>query len=169
MKRVLALCALLLLTAACSREDAAQTRRHADWRTRTVPLDMDSPLESGSTYLSVYAQVYSRLDDATTSLTATVSIRNVCRADTVFLESVEYFDTRGDLVTRYIERPVFVLPMETLEIVIPDADGRGGSGGNFLFDWSVRPGAAEPRFEAVMISTSGQQGLSFATQGVRVL
>jgi len=58
--------------------------------------------------------------------------------------------------------------METVEIVIDEKDQEGGTGANFLFDWSIKPNSHEPYFEGVMISTSGQQGLSFTTEGKRV-
>ncbi|MBK3517038.1 DUF3124 domain-containing protein [Carboxylicivirga marina] len=38
---------------------------------------------------------------------------------------------------------------------------------HFLFDWSATHQSIEPLFEAVMISTTGQQGISFVTKGIR--
>jgi len=58
--------------------------------------------------------------------------------------------------------------METAEIIIDERDKTGGTGANFLFDWNKNPDINSPIFEAVMISTYGQQGLSFTTQGVEV-
>ena len=58
--------------------------------------------------------------------------------------------------------------METAEIVIDEIDKEGGTGANFLFEWKVTKNTNEPFFEGIMISTSGQQGLSFTTQGRRI-
>ena len=58
--------------------------------------------------------------------------------------------------------------METVEIVIDQDDNEGGTGANFIFDWKIKPDTNEPLFEAVMISTYGQQGLSFTTTGIRL-
>lgn len=55
--------------------------------------------------------------------------------------------------------------METVEIVIDESDKEGGTGANFLFKWSISPNSSEPFFESVMLSTSGQQGISFTTRG----
>ena len=52
--------------------------------------------------------------------------------------------------------------------MIDEVDKEGGTGANFLFEWKLNKKANEPFFEAVMISTSGQQGLSFTTQGRRI-
>ena len=58
--------------------------------------------------------------------------------------------------------------METIEIVIGEPDREGGTGANFVIDWSISPDVVEPLFECVMISTTGQQGLSFVTEGKRI-
>ncbi len=93
-------------------------------------------------------------------------MRNVNRRDTVYLGHAEYYGTTGELIRTYFQGPIYILPLETVEIVIDEIDKAGGTGANFLFDWQIRPGANAPFFECVMISTSGQQGLSFATRGV---
>lgn len=58
--------------------------------------------------------------------------------------------------------------METIEIVIDEKDNEGGSGANFIFNWRANAQLTEPLFESVMISTYGQQGISFLTQGIRI-
>jgi len=37
------------------------------------------------------------------------------------------------------------------------------------FDWKVKKQTPEPLFEGIMISTSGSHGLSFTTQGKRIV
>mgnify|MGYP003503436325 CR=1 FL=1 len=49
-----------------------------------------------------------------------------------------------------------------------ERDQAGGTGANFLFNWRIHSPENEPLFDGVMISTSGQQGLSFATKGHRI-
>lgn len=95
-------------------------------------------------------------------------MRNTSLKDTVYIDKAEYFDTKGTPIRIYFEQTIFIAPMETVEIVIDEIDREGGTGANFLFDWKIKPASSEPLFEGVMISTSGQQGLSFTTQGQRV-
>jgi hypothetical protein len=161
------LLAVFLLHACAGKvEDAAVQKQN--WQKRTVANLPEDSLTRGTTYLSVYSQIYSQTEHRKHDLTATVSMRNTNRADTVYITKAEYFDTGGKLLRTYFDRPIFIVPMETLEIILGERDPHGGSGANFLFDWATKPGANEPYFEAVMISTSGQQGLSFMTQGKRV-
>ncbi len=138
-----------------------------DWSAHEWKGTAKDSLETGSTYLPVYSEIYQRTDAYTYPLTITVSIRNISRSDTIFLENAEYYNTHGDLIRNYVKKTVFVKPMETIEIVVREDDLHGGTGANFVFDWEKTPGTVDPLFEAVMISTTGQQGLSFTTRGVR--
>ncbi len=95
-------------------------------------------------------------------------MRNTSETDTLYISRAAYFDTDGKLEKSYFEKPIFLAPMETVEIIIDEKDAGGGTGSNFIFDWHIAQGGSEPLFEAVMNSTYSQQGISFTTQGVRV-
>ncbi|MEP1035559.1 DUF3124 domain-containing protein [Ekhidna sp.] len=136
-----------------------------NWRDRTVgTMSLDS-LHTGQTYLSVYSDIYINTDQERILLGATISIKNPNRTDSIFLTSADYFETTGTLLRNYVKAPVFVLPMETVEIVIPRLDKEGGSGANFLFDWRKREQAFEPIFECLMLSAIGNRSFSFSTHG----
>lgn len=139
-----------------------------NWSTRTATPSINDSLRTGSTYLSVYSEIYSLTEHRTHNLTATISMRNTNRQDTVFIRRADYYNTEGTLLRTYFDNTIFLAPMETVEIVIDEIDDSGGTGANFLFDWTVAKGVRPPLFEGVMISTSGQQGLSFTTQGIVV-
>lgn len=139
-----------------------------DWSAKKANIKIpDSLLTKGSTYLPVYSEIYQRNKDFTFNLTATVSIRNISLKDTIYLYKADYYNTEGDLLHEYLDAPIYVKPMETIEIVVAEDDRNGGTGANFIFDWAKEKDRLDPFFEAVMISTSGQQGISFTTQGIR--
>ena len=83
----------------------------------------------------------------------------------IYITKAAYFDSQGNLIQSYFNKPIFIEPLETVEIVINELNQQGGTGANFMFDWSIEPKTSKPLFEAIMISTSGQQGLSFTTVG----
>ena len=153
----------------CSAPSIEDTPHHPiNWKSRSVQNIAVDSLQLGTSYLSVYAEIYSQTEKRTHKLTATVSLRNINPTDTLFISRADYYNTHGELVRSYTNEVVYIAPMETLEIVINEKDTEGGTGANFLFDWLVPQGTHEPYFEAVMISTSGQQGLSFSTRGIKV-
>lgn len=139
-----------------------------DWAERSVEIDGIDSLNTGSSYLSVYSEIYSQTEHRTHGLTATISMRNVNLEDSIYIKKAEYYDTHGRSIRTYFSEPIFIAPLETVEIVVDETDLEGGTGANFIFDWAINEGSREPHFEGVMISTSGQQGLSFTTQGIRI-
>lgn len=159
---------LCLIIISCDSPKEFSSINPNNWKKRTVSNPLPDSLLSGTTYLSVYSQIYSQTEHLTHSLTATVSLRNANRNDTVFITHADYFDTKGNLIRSYFEKTIFIAPMETVEIIIDEVDNTGGTGANFLFDWKIYPNSNEPLFEGVMLSTSGQQGLSFTTHGKNI-
>ena len=161
---------LLLATAvilSCNRA-AYDEAPLPDWSAHKATPAMLAGLDTGRTYLSVYSSIYSLSEHKTHDLTATVSMRNVHPTDTVYLTQADYFNTDGDLVKHYLQFPILIEPLETLEIVINERDRTGGTGATFIVHWSADSTIPPPYFEAVMISTPGSQGLSFTTKGVPI-
>lgn len=154
---------------ACNSETEKSTPSlETDWTERETSISLLDNLETHSSYLSVYSQIYSYTAEQTYSLTATVSIHNTSATDTVFIKTADYYNKHGELIRSYVSIPIYVKPLESLQIVIDETDDEGGTGANFIFDWVAKNESTEPLFEAVMISTSGQQGMSFTTQGVNL-
>ncbi|QSE97394.1 DUF3124 domain-containing protein [Fulvivirga lutea] len=152
----------------CEREKKISSINPVVWSNRFADMSNKDSLEMGTTYLSVYSQIYSRSEDVILDLTATVSIRNTNRNDTIFIDHAEYFNSAGESLRNYFDKTIYVAPMETVEIVIDQYDKSGGTGANFIFDWKIKPGSNKPLFEGVMISASGNLGLSFTTTGQHI-
>lgn len=162
------ICSTLTTLMACGEAPERSSVSPVNWQRRMARSPLPGGLQEGSTYLSVYSEIYSESEHRTFSLTATVSMRNTSRTDTVYIHRAEYFNTNGTPIRSYFDRPIFIAPLETVEIIIDEADLEGGTGANFIFDWAVLPENPAPHFESVMISTYGQQGLSFTATGVRI-
>ncbi len=168
MKQIISVLLMGLMFCACGEQQEISSVNPVNWERRTIDFPLSDSLLTGTTYLSIYSQIYSQSEHKTHDLTATVSIRNTDLNDTIYIEKAEYFDTGGKSIRTYFESHIFLAPMETVEIVIDENDQEGGTGANFIFDWRAKADTNAPLFEGVMISTSGQQGLSFTTQGIRL-
>lgn len=159
---------LLIVSTLFGCQNAAKQPIHpVNWESRIASIPLQDSV-FGRTYLPVYSQIYQMHENKTYDLTVTVSIRNTSSMDTLYLQRADYYGTQGRLVRKYLTHAIYLKPLETIEIVIYENDNAGGSGGHFLFDWAARKRSEAPLTEAVMISTSGQQGLSFLTRGVAV-
>ncbi len=168
IKKLLIIFIVGILTVSCNTKKETSAINPVNWNKRTVNHSLSDSLTQGTTYLSVYSQIYDQSEHRTFDLTVTVSMRNTNMRDTIYIDKAEYFDTKGKSIRKYLNETIYIAPMETIEIVINEMDQEGGTGANFLFDWRSHSKLNEPLFEGVMISTSGQQGLSFTTTGKRI-
>lgn len=168
MKKLIYLIVVLLALNACQTEVEVSSFNPVNWEKRSVSLlPADSTLEHGKSYLSVYSQIYGETEQRTYDLTATISMRNISDSDTIYIHEAAYYDTKGHLKRNYFNHSIYIAPLETVEIIIDEKDQSGGTGANFIFDWSSPKNTHPPLFEGIMISTVSR-GLSFTTQAVRI-
>lgn len=167
MKHIALFIFLPLLVFACTSPPEISVNPE-NWAQRRAEPSRTDSLSSGSTYLSIYSRIHSQTEQNSYELTATVSLRNPNLKDSVFIDRAQYYNTEGDLLRTYFDYPIYIAPMETVNIVIYESDTAGGTGANFLFDWRSKASVNEPIFEAVMITSYSTLGLSFTTSGVRI-
>ncbi|RMA57062.1 DUF3124 domain-containing protein [Ulvibacter antarcticus] len=172
MDKIICFLLIIITLSACNEREEISSINPLNWEKRTanhiVKDIIKDSLEIGETYLSIYSQIYSHSEHRTHNLTAMVSLRNTSDSDTIYITKAKYYDTKGKLLRNYFDKPIYLSPLETVEIIIDEFDLEGGTGANFIFDWKIPDNCPEPLFEAVMNSTLSQQGLSFTTIGRRV-
>lgn len=167
MRNFIFIASLFFLVISCKTETQPEEGiTPVNWKNRTTKINPQDSLSNGSTYLSIYSKIYSVTEHRSINLTVTASLRNISSSDTIFITKSDYYNTEGDLIRSYLKEPIFIKPHETIEIIIDEKDTYGGSGANFIFEWAHPKNSPDPVFDAVMISTSGQQGISFTTQGI---
>ena len=84
----------------------------------------------------------------------------------IVIDRVDYFDSGGKLLKRYLAGKRTIGPLESVQFVVRESDKKGGIGANFIVRWSASKQVSEPVIESVMIGTGGQQGISFTSRGV---
>lgn len=135
----------------------------------TPVTDAGGPLAiEAEVYVPVYSTVYAGQKTMQSNLAATLSIRNTSQTASIVVRDVRYFDTEGNLISRFVDQPHRLGPMGTADFFVDAADVRGGTGANFLVDWAADAGVSEPVIEAVMIGSIGARGISFISRGTRV-
>lgn len=132
---------------------------------KPIKVRVDSISKSGKVYVPVYSNIYQRTRNDRTSLTSTLSIHNTSETDTLFISRIDYFNTEGKLVKKYLDSPIYLNTFETLEYVVDEEDESGGSGANFVIEWYGNK-KLNPLFQAVMIGGLGNKSFSFTTEGV---
>jgi hypothetical protein len=97
-----------------------------------------------------------------------VSIRNTCEKTPIYVTKANHYDSQGTLIRSYLEGPVSLKSLETVDIMIHVDDTSDGTSGNFIFEWSLPKDGNKPLIQVVMTSTLGQQGLSFTADAVEM-
>jgi hypothetical protein len=132
--------------------------------------DVKHGLSNGQTiYVPAYSHIYYGNREQPFFLTITLSIRNIDIDKEIKITLVDYYETQGKLLKKYIKNPVALRPLESLRYVIPESDKAGGSGANFIVKWQSDKSANPPLVETVMISTQSSQGISFTSRGREVI
>ena len=132
----------------------------------TVALAGGGPKSDGQTlYVPVYSHIYGGNKERPFNLAVTLSIRNTDMSGTIRIISVEYFNSEGVMVKRYLDKEVLLGPLATLRYVVRESDTSGGSGANFIVRWNSETAVSPPLMESVMIGTQSQQGISFTSRG----
>ncbi|MBN2160496.1 MAG: DUF3124 domain-containing protein [Spirochaetes bacterium] len=122
---------------------------------------------SGQTvYVPAYATIFHGDREHQYKLTITLSIRNTDIERPITLMAVDYYDSSGKRLKRYLPGKRLVSPLKALHYVVDESDVSGGPGACFIVQWYSAAPVSPPVVEAVMIGTSGQQGISFISRGV---
>lgn len=123
------------------------------------------PVTGQIIYIPVYSHVYFLNQGRIYNLAATISFHNTDPQHPIILKSVQYYDTKGNLLEDSLSQPVKLNPLASTDFYIDQVDTRGGVGANFLLEWVAETEVSEPIAESVMIGASGTQGISFLSQG----
>ncbi len=116
-------------------------------------------------YVPVYSHVYYGDLEKEFLLTGIVCIRNTDPDHAITITLADYYNSEGKIIKSYLPKPITLNPMASTRFIVKESDTKGGSGANFLVRWRAEVKVNEPIMEGVMISTAGQQGISFISRG----
>lgn len=137
-----------------------------------LPARADEPRQSrGQTvYVPVYSHIWhgnldSRQKPQMLLLSSMLSIRNTDPHTALVVRSVRYYDTNGKLLREFMAQPATLGPMASTDVFVEHKDDSGGTGANFLVEWSAERPIAEPVIETVNAYFFGPHSLAFTSQG----
>ena len=131
-----------------------------------IKIDTAALINKHSVYVPVYSHIYSETGESAINLTAILSIRNTSYTDSFYVTDVIYYGSQGEVLRRYIDSPLLVKPMTSIEFVVERTESKGGAGANFVVKWGSFTVGSEPLIQTVMNEIS--RGISFVTDGVEM-
>ena len=132
---------------------------------QAIALDTVKVVAGQTIYVPIYSHIYTWERNRAMNLTATLSVRNTDQNHPLILSSVNYYNSNGQLVRKYLEQPVELGPMASTNFLVDQDDTSGGAGASFLVEWVAQAEINDPVVEAVMINAATNQGLSFVSIG----
>ena len=162
------LCVMVLTS--CQREDTT-SEKEKQLSENILPISKTYSWENYKTgssfgevlYLPVYSSIYHQ-SDRTFDLTATLSIHNADLFSQITVKKIDYYNTNGALVRSFIKDEFVLNALKSKQFIISQTDISGGNAAKFIIQWISENKVTKPIVEAVMISTSSQQGISFKTE-----
>jgi hypothetical protein len=116
-------------------------------------------------YVPAYSHIYIGDRETPFLLTVTLSIRNIDPRHHIKITRVDYLESQGKLLKKYLDKTVTLKPLESVRYVVPESERSGGSGANFMVEWNADKLVNPPIVESIMIGTQYQQGISFTSRG----
>jgi hypothetical protein len=117
-------------------------------------------------YRSFY-QIYGSTRDAY-SLTSTVCLHNPDPKHAITVLGIDYFDSLGKLLNKFLDQPLTIKPWNSKEITIPPSTKSEDFGGNLIVRWKSDQPANPLIVEVLMTGQVLNRGVSFLTRGVEV-
>lgn len=123
-----------------------------------------------SVYVPVYSHIWhgnldSRGKPQTLLLSSMLSIRNTDPDDGLTVRSVRYYDTAGKLIREYLPQSARLGPMASTDVFVEHKDETGGTGANFVVQWSADRAISAPVIEVVNAYFFGPHSLAFTSPG----
>ncbi|MBD0399939.1 DUF3124 domain-containing protein [Flammeovirga sp. EKP202] len=115
-------------------------------------------------YIPAYSNLYYKSESTYIYCTVILSVRNTSLTEDLYLSEVDYYDTYGTKLKSLIEKKNKVRPLETKEFIIEFKDDKGGSGANFIVDYSAENKLKDmPIIESITIGHHGNNGFTFTS------
>ena len=175
MKKNLKNILLVLLTISflgCSEENRSNDgkiaeiikRQNSNTYFKSTDEKIDSTFEKKKFYVPVYSHLFLS-ENKYTRLSISLSIRNSDPAKDLYIESIDYYNTEGELVKKYISQTHILKPMASIDYVVTLEDMSGGHGAKFLINVASKNKTNMPIIQAIMTNTLGNSNLCFLTEG----
>lgn len=119
-------------------------------------------LSKGQTvYVPVYSNIFTAPKEVPIHLANILTVRNTDIHNAIQVTSADYYDTKGELIKKYYQKPVTLAPLETTHIYLSERDREGGFGANFVVRWRADKEANIPIIECLMVG----QARAFVSPG----
>lgn len=120
-------------------------------------------------YVPIYSDIYTDDENRKVLLSATLSVRNTTLKKSLFINKINYYDTHGNFVKAYLDKPIELPAMGTLNYIVEKEENRDGAGANFIVEVEGVDDTVAPVIEAIMVGNFSNKAFAFGTEGKPVV
>ena len=142
-------------------------RENSNTYFKSTDEKIDNSFDKKKFYVPVYSHLFLS-QNKYTRLSISLSIRNSDQEKDLYIESVDYYNTQGELVKKYLSQPHILKPMASIDYFVSLEDMSGGHGAKFLVNVASKDKTTLPIIQAVMLNKSGSSNLCFLTEAYLV-
>ena len=135
----------------------------------TTAIDRSQFAYKQTFYVPIYSDIYTDRDNRKVLLSATLSVRNTTLKKSLYINKIDYYGTDGTFIKSYLNKPIELPAMATLNYIVEKEEDKGGSGANFIIEVEGIDETVKPVIEAVMIGNFSNKGFAFSTEGTPVV
>lgn len=111
-------------------------------------------------YIPIFSEIYSKTKNTKFLLTATLDIINTSMTESIFISTIDYYNSTVELVRKYLNKNINYKPLEIIYYIIEKEVVTGETNANIINIWLARLTDLKLIFQGNIISTNGQQGTS---------
>lgn len=124
------------------------------------------PNSSGQVvYVPAYSNLFAGPKQLPLQLAVTLCLRNTDPSASLTVTAIDYFNTEGRLLRRYLDKPRNLPPLASYYVHIEEKDTSGGFAPKFIVSWNAEKAINAPIIESVMLGATSGQGISFVSSG----
>lgn len=155
---------LIVINVATQVDDIDEKLKYIPPQPKAAKIPPESVVAGQMVYVPVYSHIYAK-GGKPFLLEITLSVRNSDPKEDISITSVSYYDTKGNLIKDYLDKPMSLKALATVEFLVAQKEIAGGSGANFVVEWVSDRKVNQPIIEAVMVGIEGQTSISFVRTG----
>jgi len=168
MKKQMLFLALIVLLCSCKEKVKPSNLFTLNEKFNSQSLTIQSPALHQSKGQVLYVPVYSNIPvnnqkSMYNNISTVLAIHNTDFQSPIYITCVNYLNTKGMMVAKFLSQRVTVMPMETKDFFIPEKD-TSGAGANFIVEWVCDSTVSTPKIETVMIGVSSSNSVSFISE-----
>lgn len=157
---------ILLFLFFCSVVSCNNRKTYPSQQYEYISVDTTKASFNTTIYVPIYSHINVLNGSQPLNLAATLSIRSMNFSDSIFISGVDYYNSKGQLVKKYLDKTLLLKPMHSADFIVEELNSEGGTGAYFIINASVANPVNDLLVQAIMATQTSGLSMAFKTEGI---